>query len=493
MNKKKKDKDWFKDRGYLHFTNRIPIDKRSSVLKYILDPKNIAQHSFSPLILKHIKQRRFKKSEFNGLSRRSHKTIEDGAYISNTKVRDIMYATHIDAHIYSYYTQKRLYPLYNDYLNSKNILTASVTAYRQIPSDNGKGYKNNVHFAKDAFDEIKSRENCVALTFDIKNFFPSLDHKHLKKMWCNLLKTKSLPKDHYNLFKAVTNFSYVKQKDLRTVKGHFDEKKIAQNKKNGKQTFFYSLKELFESGIQIYKNENRKKGDICGIPQGLPISAMLANLYMLPFDEEIIEKFVKTKGVFYRRYSDDIIVICNPKDREKVEAFIYEEIKKIKLKISPEKTERYLFSQGEDRLTCSKMINNKWIENIPLTYLGFEFYGYQTLIKSKNLSAFYREMKETIHRKANRVNSVKSKYLLDEAPIFKRKIYRLYSYKGIKKRKLQKGKQTRIFRGNYIKYAYRAAEEMNAPEIKKQLHNHWKILQSTLHNHDFSNINKNQE
>ena len=231
---------------------------------------------------------------------------------------------------------------------------------------------------------------------------------------------------------------------------------------------------------------------VSGIPQGLPISALLANIYMLPFDEVIIEELAIKKNVFYRRYSDDIIVVCEKNQVKEIEDFILREIKKIELVISKGKTEKFLFTNAS-RLQCYKYVNKEWIENIPLTYLGFEFYGYQTLIKSKNLASFYRDMKDTIRRKSNRVSSIKSKYLVDEAPLYKGKIYRLYSHKGIKKRVLKKGNRKREYRGNYIKYAYRASEEMEAPEIKRQLRRHWKILRSTLRKYDFSNVSNSEE
>src|SRR5690606_9496481 len=122
--------------------------------------------------------------------------------------------------------------------------------------------------------------------------------------------------------------------------------------------------------------------------------------------------------------------------------------------------------------------------------------------KSKNLAKFYREMKQTIKRKHKRVETIKEKHLLDEAPIFKSKIYRLFSFKGEKSRMLPARKTVfingkaeteyfeRKFRGNYIRYAYRSADELNAPEIKRQLRNHWKILQKSMKQFDFSNVKK---
>lgn len=239
-----------------------------------------------------------------------------------------------------------------------------------------------------------------------------------------------------------------------------------------------------------------------GIPQGLPISALLANIYMLSFDEAVINELTIKHDVFYRRYSDDIVVLCKESEIDLVEDFIINQVKEIDLKISKEKTEKTLFKTCNNKLQSFKITKENLHKNVPLNYLGFEFYGYQTLIKSKNLAQFYREMKQTVKRKYKRVERVKEILLLDEAPLYKRKIYRLYSYKGIKTRKLLakktefiEGKAVtkhydRKFRGNYLRYAYRASEDLNAPEIKRQLRNHWKILQKIINKYDFSNVKK---
>lgn len=127
-----------------------------------------------------------------------------------------------------------------------------------------------------------------------------------------------------------------------------------------------------------------------------------------------------------------------------------------------------------------------------MQYLGFDFYGYKILIKAANVSRFYREMKESIAMKAKRIDFLQDKNLTDKAIIFKRKIYRLYSFRGIKSRKLpgnkivyKNGKLVkeefeRKYRGNFVKYAYRASEIMEAPEIKRQLRRHMIILKEYM-------------
>ncbi|MEW4924725.1 reverse transcriptase domain-containing protein [Algibacter sp. 2305UL17-15] len=497
-------KDWYKDRGYPHFTNKTPMSIRKNIERYITNNKKVAQHSFSPLIFKEIKQRRYKLSKFKGIQRRSHKKTKKGRIVTNKKIREILYATHIDAHIYSYYTQQIISPKYEAYIQKNDILSESITAYRQIETKDKLKFKNNVNFAKDVFDEINRRENCVALVLDIENFFPSLNHRKLKLAWAKVLGYKTLPKDHFNLFKATTRFSYVKLKDLKTKNGHFDEKELSKHRKQGKHTLFESIKDLVNSDIIIHKNQ--KKDDtknLMGIPQGLPISAILANIYMLNFDEAVINELTTKHNIFYRRYSDDIVMLCKENQIKLVEEFVKKEMASNKLIVSIEKTEKTLFKINDGRLQCYKIKKNgKLKENIPLNYLGFEFYGYQTLIKSKNLAKFYRELKQTIKRKHKRVESVKEKHLLDEAPLFKRNIYRLFSYKGEKSRILPAKRTSfidekaetkyfeRKFRGNYLRYVYRAADELNAPEIKRQLRNHWKILQKTMKKYDFSNVKK---
>lgn len=492
-------KDWFKDRGYLHLTNRINKNDKSNVLQYVSNPDKIKKHRFSPFILNQTKNRRFKHSE--DLNRRSHKAVDDkGQIISNTKVRPIMYATHIDSHIYSYYSHKIIQPEYEAYLKQNPVLDSCITAYRQIETNDGVRYKYNVDFAKDVFEEIKDRKNCGVLAFDIKDFFPSLNHQQLKIIWSKILGTKSLPKDNYALFKSITNYSYFFYNDLRQKrKGNLNEKKIAELKNDGKFQFFENWADFKESEIQVFKNQKKREGSTAGIPQGLPISAMLANVYMLPFDEAIVEKLIKPKNCYYRRYSDDLVILCNSEDIVEVEKIVLEEIKKIQLIISKSKTEKFKFQIEGSKLECYKIIGNEYIPNSYLQYLGFDFYGYKTLIKSANVSRFYREMKESISMKAKRIESVQKKNLTEEAIIFKRKIYRLYSFKGIKSRKIPANKIVykngklvsqnfqRKYRGNFVKYAYRASDIMEAPEIKRQLRKHMNILKKYMNQYKLDN------
>ena len=204
----------------------------------------------------------------------------------------------MDGHIYAYYAAL-LTPKYEELLEESN-LSENILAFRKLPNS-----PNNIHFAKQVFDEIKIRKNCVALCYDIKSFFDELDHTILKNAWLQVLNTDTLPKDHYQVYKSITKFSYVERKKVYEILGL----SINKNNKN--------LKRLCSSND--FRNKIRKNNLIIkenktkGIPQGSAISAFLSNIYMLDFDKNI-KIYLSKHNASYYRYCDDIIVLSNNKD-----------------------------------------------------------------------------------------------------------------------------------------------------------------------------------
>ncbi|WP_205461854.1 reverse transcriptase domain-containing protein [Mangrovibacterium lignilyticum] len=514
-----KQKDWFKPRGYRHIDNKITLAEKSVILKKVSNERYVAKHAFLPLLYKTISERKYKKLEYSdGVFYRSHSDRKTGE--STKKVRPIHYAAHIDAHIYAYYNHKKLTPAYEDLLRRTPGLSDCISAYRQIPAPEGFRNKSNIHFAKDAFDEIKRRGECMAIAIDVKSFFSTLNHKILLERWKEVLNVKRLPDDHFNVYKSITQFRYINLNDLRTVKGGFDEREIAKYQKNGIDAFFSSMddfrKRLKAKDFIVRRNQFHKQEDgkryLVGIPQGLPVSALLANIYMYQFDQAVYNELYLKHKVFYRRYSDDIVLVCNIDQQKFVEEFIRNTISGdlTKLKLSENKTERTLFRYDQigstKRLQCYAIDpNGEQKVNVPFNYLGFQFYGYQTLVKNNRISNFYRRMKRVVRRQHLKAEKAKEKNLTDIKVIYKSRLYRLFSYKGIKKRELPNQKRYILtcnnlgywnrellelenkHRGNAIKYAYKAAEIMEAPEIKKQYRNHFKILQKTIAKHGFDN------
>jgi hypothetical protein len=476
-----KKRSWFKVKGYTHLTKRISKDKKEFVISYVSNVFAIERHAFYPLIHRLIIQRRYKKSDLdNGKYLRSHIELKkDGSKKSTAKIRHIFYATHLDAHIYAYYSNIVLGKLYEQYLRRYPKLGESICAYRKIKKDNSEGNKSSVHFAKDLFDYIKTKENCVTLTFDIENFFDSLNHEYLKTAWKNLIGRK-LPKDHYNIYKSLVQYSYVELKDLVKEFGHGHFNNLRRNS----VVHFCETPSDFRERVRKkkYIKLNKKtdeSGRLKGIPQGTPISAFLSNLYLLEFDKIIYEEVVKKYNAFYRRYSDDIAIVCELKYYEKVKDVVVNRITEFHLSIHKDKTKAHLFLTENTRLVVYEFIKEiNFKLNSPLQYLGFDFYGDRTLIRSSSLAKFYRSLKLSV-----RVRTRKSFQQKINDPdwgvVFLSKLYRRFSHLG--------ARQFRDRKRNYLSYVYYASKEMQEPAIRKQIRNAWQLLVNEIH------ANKNEQ
>jgi hypothetical protein len=513
--------DWLKSRGYLHISPQIDTRKNAiKLLRQINNEKFITQHAFYPLIHATIKNRRYKKDKETNVP--SHFSIKtNGQVKSNAKERPLHYATHLDAIIFGCYAEK-IQKKYEEHIGKVPELNNAITAYRKIPipDDPNNKNKSTIHYAKEVFDEIKSRsqfsDDLVVLAFDIKSFFSSIDHKILYEQCAQLLGEKRLKPDYFAVLKAATRFSYILKDDFRKgkrkLKGRkagFDEKYLAKTRKEkGINTFFDSPKafrDSIKSGeLKIYKNPfKNKQGKSIGIPQGLPISAILANLYLLKPDSEIVQKLVIERKCFYRRYSDDIIVICKTEEKEFVEKFVTEAIDQVKVEISKEKTEVFYFtnqvSNGNTSLHCYKETKGIRVPAL-LTYLGFEFNGRNTFIKSQNLSKFYRKMIYAVKGKANKAKKLTEMYPWMSPVIFKRQLYKTYADIPLDKIKvhhrwktlvrnergdfvIKSGVKIKQPKSNYMNYVKRASEIMNEPKIYNQIRKHYHILHSAMHKH----------
>jgi len=150
-----------------------------------------AKRAFLPFIRFEKIARKFKKAE--------------GKFVK--KPRDLKYASHTDSQILRHYANL-LNVRYEKVIAGEGI-AASVLAYRRVDPP-----KCNIHFANEAFEWIEKNSPCVALTFDVRDFFESFDHRLLKAQWKAVLGVTELPKDHYNVFKAITRYSWVERDAL---------------------------------------------------------------------------------------------------------------------------------------------------------------------------------------------------------------------------------------------------------------------------------------
>ena len=157
------------------------------------------------------------------------------------------------------------------------------------------------------------------------------------------------------------------------------------NMRHEKVVAFCTTDEFFEEAVDLIRldkpfnpesREARGKEKLRGIPQGTPISATLANIYMLDFDERIHKAAIDpSKKAYYQRYSDDLIIICDRKDEGYFYDLIRDEIEnQAKLDIQPKKTNIYHYELNSDKEFKGGIIENGAVNpNKQLEYLGFVY------------------------------------------------------------------------------------------------------------------------
>ena len=429
----------FKPRTYLHFD--LPVS-RGRAEAVACDPQAVASHSFLPFLGYTIRTPRIKRDD-------------SGRPIVRIKEREIKIAAHMDAAIYSWYSQE-LGAVYEAELGRLGLRDV-VTAFR---SDIGG---TNVDHAREVFRFIETHRPCVALAFDIEKFFDTLDHCQLKAQWQRILGQSRLPSDHFALFRNLTRCAWVEREDAFTALGI-----SKHNPKLGGRRQICSARE-FRVRIRdenlIRQNPRATKG----IPQGSPISALLSNVYMLDFDQAV-QSAISAIGGLYRRYCDDVIVVV-PTDHERT-AFdvVQAAVTDSNLEVNPDKVHRAGFP------LASTQPADKAIQ-----YLGFTYDGVRTLVRASSLNRYYSKMRAGVslakqaQRKQNRKEQKKGVALTG---LKRRKIYLQYSYL-IKRTSILNGRD-RKEQSNFLTYAYKASKKLGAPEIKRQVRNHWPKLQEAI-------------
>lgn len=421
----KKKHPWYTRRGYLHFDQPIDFSTAQSI---VTSPQKVAQRSFHPFV------------DFELLTSKVKRNPATNKLEKKEKRRPIAYASHVDSHVYSYYS--RLLSLkYEEYIEREKI-GSSILAFRALD-------KSNIEFASEAFDEIRKRESCHVLCLDIEGFFNNLNHIELKRAWSDVLGTKLLPDDHFSVFRSLTKHSSVNRDELYGLFG------ISKNNpKKGVRRI---------CSPEQFRNIVRKTGlirtnfDPHGIPQGSPISALLSNIYMTGFDINA-KRFVENIDGQYFRYCDDMLFIVPIEHQKPLKDFVDSEIKKIHLTIQATKTEWRDFVRVGGVLTTTK----------PLQYLGFLFDGERVLLRSASLARYFERMKKGVRvakatmtkRNISRASRGES-----ERALFRKSLYKRYSYLG---------------RRNFVSYGYRAARIMNSKSIRQQLDGLWKRLHNEI-------------
>ena len=345
---------------YAHFDLRVSLSM-PSIRKYVMDRTKIVTHSFYPFIHFEKKNSRYGKK-------------------GPKKPRELYYCSHLDRCVYQRYAFL-LNCQYNIWACENNIDDVAI-AYRDSLG------KNNIDFAKDAFDAIRSFPQCFILVGDFTNFFDNLEHQYLKKMMCEVLGVERLPQDYFSVFKNITRFSSWDWKDIVKAAGENIAERGVRKKINSKETVL--TKEQFQKN----KKDIKKNISGVGVPQGSPISAVLSNIYMIKFDKDI-KRYVTSKGGIYMRYSDDFIIVL-PYERDAEIAdftsyiFSYVESMKGLIDLQKEKTSCYTYKDE---------VIYEGDQPSSINYLGFLFDGKNIRIRPRAITKYYYRMR----RKANTI------------------------------------------------------------------------------------------
>jgi RNA-directed DNA polymerase len=423
--------DWLRPRHYRHFD--LPVNE--AFAQKAMNPVVVSRHAFSPLIHYTKTEMRYKKCPKTGL-----RTITQ-------KKRPIKYAAHRDACILSYYAHQINQALDTRY--KAMGISDNVIAYRAL----GRG---NYDFAAEAMAYIQSEAPVVILAFDITSFFDTLDHGLLKQRLKSLLGVHELSDDWHKVFRSVTKFHYV---DLEELKTH---PVFGQRWKEKSRDRIASMEELKAEGITFHPNPELTKGYRRGIPQGTPISAAVSNLYMVEFDAAARASCDQVHAL-YRRYSDDILVICKPDDAPAIEAEILRLVSVEKLEIAPHKTEKTLFEKGRTLPRTTKAAQ----------YLGFTFDESGPAIRESSLARQWRKMRRAMRRAKKSVQWRIAAGL--PGKVHTKKLYRRFAYI-----KVHNGDTLRTLR-NFSSYGRRSADAFGLDEkITRQVKRFEKAAQREI-------------
>ncbi len=406
------------------------------------------------------------------------------------KERPISYAARRDSCIYSYY-RHLLLEKYNQILDQKG-LGDCVIAYRQIIDPITDQGKSNINFAKEAFEEIKKRKNCIAIALDISKFFQTISHVKIKEKWKMLLDVEELSEGHFTVFKNITNYKivdldecYLKLGLMERVfhNGKIQRKFRYERKKQPKQLCTAEIYRKKIVGI-IKENPKIELGEKCGIPQGSPISDIIANMYMLDFDEEV-KTLMNKIGGYYRRYSDDILIICPP-DRELSQKIIREISTSLRnrenLKINSKKTISTEFSELDGQIFCQTFDGKNLPKNNAFEYLGHAFDGDITLLKNQTLTNYYKKMHRAVKAAVHKANEKfckngkkgKIEDYLDRHNLFHR--FSVTSPDLTDK----DGKPCRNFMTYVNRSSHLSGNDVSNESIANQIKNHKKILNKAI-------------
>lgn len=135
------------------------------------------------------------------------------------------------------------------------------------------------------------------------------------------------------------------------------------------------------------KEHRSKLASEIGVPEGLPISNALANIYMSDIDK----KYGDNSRIKYYRYVDDILILANELDYINIQKELLADTKRLKLVINRDKIEKGLTSDA-------------------FSYLGYQICSMYTTVRQSSVFRLENSIEDLIKEsKRNNINYIEWK------------------------------------------------------------------------------------
>jgi len=434
----RQSKDILRFRGYAHFD---PLRPPRDFVKKVQSPQWVARHGFLPFVhvVLYKKKRQGKKRPYV------------------LKPRPICYASHVDRYIYQWYAHLTS-NAYEAYVHTHGFSDVAI-AYRP-----GLG-RNNVDFAKEAFDFIREHGDCCVIIADFSSFFDNLAHGLLKANLKRVLDVSELPEDHYKVFRSATRYAFFELDEVAKVLGRSSKDLRNPQTRPEVLTSCEQMREMKPQLLRVNDRKNSQNAPV-GVPQGAPLSAVYANVYMIDFDQKM-KQFADSVHGYYRRYSDDILLVVPARELAAGQSELQKQVDVVSVPISKDKTKTFRVADG----SVLQLTEGQW-QGAVLEYLGLAFDGKTIRLKQATINRFYSKLNRRLH--ILRGESAKKGMVLG-----KRQTYRRFSHLGEANRKhkaLLSGKAGGMKDRTFFTYAYHADEILVGRESHLQLKGHMRTI-----------------
>lgn len=257
-----------------------------------------------------------------------------------------------------YFTKKALFKIYKSYVRYKGAVGIDRINWRVFDPNldsNIKIIRKKVHLGSYRFTNF--REKLISRGADRKPRVLSIPTKRdqltLRALYTILNNTYSDTLTGLHLHKIIndvktafllknyTSFLKLDIKDFYPSVKHDNLIKILRRKVRKKEVLNLIKDAIKKPIVSTFSSKKMEKREI-GIPQGLAISNILANIYLQLIDK----KHYSLNHYSYFRYVDDILVLCNGSDIESIKEALIVDFKEIGLQIHDESNENSKSESG---------------------------------------------------------------------------------------------------------------------------------------------------